>query len=62
MPVTFEVEKATSFGGVAGSYDRVRPGPAPDALDWLVPDGGEVAADLAALAGTSLVIGVGSLL
>jgi SAM-dependent methyltransferase len=45
-------EKATSFGTVAGSYDRVRPGPAPAALDWLVPAGCEVAVDLAA--GTGL--------
>ena len=52
MPVTFEEKKATSFGGVAESYDRVRPGPAPAALDWLVPDGCEVAVDLAA--GTGL--------
>jgi SAM-dependent methyltransferase len=52
MPVTFEEEKATSFGGVAESYDRVRPGPAPAALDWLVPVGCEVAVDLAA--GTGL--------
>ena len=52
MPVTFEEEKATSFGNVAESYDRVRPGPAPEALDWLVPDGCEVAVDLAA--GTGL--------
>src|SRR3984957_12420261 len=52
MPVTFEEKKATSFGGVAERYDRVRPGPAPQALDWLVPDGCEVAVDLAA--GTGL--------
>jgi len=52
MPVTFEGEKATSFGNVAESYDRVRPGPAPAALDWLVPDGCRVAVDLAA--GTGL--------
>jgi SAM-dependent methyltransferase len=52
MPVAFEGEQATSFGGVAESYDRVRPGPAPAALDWLVPDGCEVAVDLAA--GTGL--------
>jgi SAM-dependent methyltransferase len=52
MPVTFEEEKATSFGSVAESYDRVRPGPAPAALDWLVPDGCQVAVDLAA--GTGL--------
>ena len=52
MPVTFEEEKAVSFGSVAESYDRVRPGPAPEALDWLVPAGCEVAVDLAA--GTGL--------
>jgi SAM-dependent methyltransferase len=50
--VTFEEEKATSFGSVAETYDRVRPGPVPAALDWLVPDGCEVAVDLAA--GTGL--------
>jgi len=44
--------KATSFGNVADSYDRVRPGPPPAALDWLVPADCEVAVDLAA--GTGL--------
>jgi SAM-dependent methyltransferase len=52
MPVTFEEEKAVSFGSVAETYDRVRPSPPPAALDWLVPDGCEVAVDLAA--GTGL--------
>lgn len=37
---------------MAGSYDRVRPGPAPAAVDWLVPAGCAVAVDLAA--GTGL--------
>lgn len=37
---------------MADSYDRVRPGPPPEALDWLVPRGCEVAVDLAA--GTGL--------
>jgi SAM-dependent methyltransferase len=50
--VTVNEEKATSFGSVADSYDRVRPGPAAAALDWLVPAGCEVAVDLAA--GTGL--------
>jgi SAM-dependent methyltransferase len=45
-------EGATSFGRVADSYDRVRPGPPPAALDWLVPAGCRVAVDLAA--GTGL--------
>jgi SAM-dependent methyltransferase len=50
--VTVNEEQATSFGSVADSYDRVRPGPAAAALDWLVPAGCEVAVDLAA--GTGL--------
>jgi SAM-dependent methyltransferase len=50
--VTVNDGKATSFGNVAESYDRVRPGPPPEALDWLVPDGCDVAVDLAA--GTGL--------
>ena len=37
---------------MADSYDRVRPGPPQQALDWLVPAGCEVAVDLAA--GTGL--------
>ena len=45
-------QSATSFGIVADSYDRVRPGPAPAAVDWLVPAGCGVAVDLAA--GTGL--------
>ena len=52
MPVTFEEEKAVSFGSVAESYDRVRPGPAPEALDWLVPQDCGLAVDVAA--GTGL--------
>jgi SAM-dependent methyltransferase len=50
--VTFSEEEATSFGSVADSYDRVRPEPQAEALDWLVPAGCEVAVDLAA--GTGL--------
>jgi SAM-dependent methyltransferase len=47
-----EEESATSFGSVADSYDRVRPGPPPAAVDWLLPAGCAVAVDLAA--GTGL--------
>jgi SAM-dependent methyltransferase len=50
--VTFNEERATSFGNVAESYDRVRPGPAPGALDWLVPADCGLAVDVAA--GTGL--------
>jgi SAM-dependent methyltransferase len=45
-------ERATSFGNVAESYDKVRPEPPAQALDWLVPAGCEIAVDLAA--GTGL--------
>jgi SAM-dependent methyltransferase len=45
-------QSATSFGSVADSYDRLRPGPAPAAVDWLLPAGCAVAVDLAA--GTGL--------
>jgi SAM-dependent methyltransferase len=47
-----DAEKATSFGEVAASYDRVRPGPAPGALSFLIPNGCSLAVDLAA--GTGL--------
>jgi len=50
--VTFHSERATSFGSVAESYDRVRPGPAAEALDWLVPQDCGLAVDVAA--GTGL--------
>src|SRR5215471_11589091 len=52
MLVTVNEERATSFGSVAESYDRVRPGPPGEAVDWLVPAGCRVAVDLAA--GTGL--------
>jgi SAM-dependent methyltransferase len=45
-------ESATSFGSIADSYDRVRPGPASAAVDWLLLAGCAVAVDLAA--GTGL--------
>jgi SAM-dependent methyltransferase len=44
--------RATSFGQVAGDYDRVRPGPPDEALDWLVPRECATAVDIAA--GTGL--------
>lgn len=50
--MTVNAERATSFGTVAENYDRLRPSPPPEALDWLVPAGCEVAVDLAA--GTGL--------
>jgi SAM-dependent methyltransferase len=50
--VASQEERASSFGAVAADYDRLRPSPPPEALDWLVPDGCEVAVDVAA--GTGL--------
>jgi SAM-dependent methyltransferase len=44
--------RATSFGQVAGDYDRVRPGPPEQALDWLVPQNCKIVVDIAA--GTGL--------
>jgi hypothetical protein len=49
--VTVYEEEATSFGSVADSYDRARPGPPAEALDWLVPAGREAAVDLGAGSG-----------
>src|SRR5580658_2607332 len=42
-----------SFGSVAGDYDRYRPPPPPQALDWVVPPGAQAVLDLAA--GTGVV-------
>jgi SAM-dependent methyltransferase len=50
--VTVNEERATSFGSVADSYDRVRPGPPREALDWLLPADCTVAVELGA--GTGL--------
>jgi SAM-dependent methyltransferase len=37
-----------SFGSVAADYDRYRPGPPPQALDWLIPPDARAILDLAA--------------
>lgn len=42
-----------SFGAVADDYDRLRPSPPPEAVDWLLPDRRDVVVDLAA--GTGLL-------
>ena len=42
-----------SFGAVAGEYDRLRPGPPAEAIDWLLPARRDVVVDLAA--GTGLL-------
>jgi SAM-dependent methyltransferase len=40
--------RAMSFGAVADEYDRLRPDPAPEAVDWLLPDRRDQVVDLAA--------------
>jgi ubiquinone/menaquinone biosynthesis C-methylase UbiE len=42
-----------SFGAVAGEYDRLRPSPPAEAVDWLLPARRDVVVDLAA--GTGLL-------
>jgi SAM-dependent methyltransferase len=51
--VTDRETRRLSFGSVAENYDRYRPAPPPQALDWLIPDGADAILDLAA--GTGLV-------
>ncbi|MBV9870033.1 MAG: class I SAM-dependent methyltransferase [Frankiaceae bacterium] len=41
-------QRARSFGAIADEYDRLRPSPGAAAVDWLVPDGCQVAVDVAA--------------
>ncbi|HWC33487.1 MAG TPA: class I SAM-dependent methyltransferase [Mycobacteriales bacterium] len=50
--MTSKAERARSFGAIAEDYDRLRPTPPPEALDWLVPADCAVAVDVAA--GTGL--------
>jgi SAM-dependent methyltransferase len=51
--VTDRETRRLSFGSVAADYDRYRPAPPPQALDWLVPPGAQAVLDLAA--GTGVV-------
>jgi hypothetical protein len=46
--VVSRAERSLSFGAVAGDYDRLRPGPSPDAVDWLLPGRAEVVVGLGA--------------
>jgi SAM-dependent methyltransferase len=57
--VTDRDTRRLSFGSVAADYDRYRPPPPPQALDWLVPPGATAVLDLAAGTGavTRLLIG-----
>jgi SAM-dependent methyltransferase len=51
--VTDRETRRLSFGSVAADYDRYRPAPPPQALDWLVPPGAQAVLDLAA--GTGVI-------
>ena len=42
-----------SFGAVADEYDRLRPGPSDEALDWLLPEGASDVLEIGA--GTGLL-------
>jgi ubiquinone/menaquinone biosynthesis C-methylase UbiE len=46
-------ERSRSFGSIAEDYDRLRPGPPDEAVDWLLPAGSQVAVDVGA--GTGLL-------
>jgi SAM-dependent methyltransferase len=46
--VTDRETRRLSFGSVATDYDRYRPSPPPQALDWLIPPGARAVLDLAA--------------
>jgi SAM-dependent methyltransferase len=46
--VTDRETRRLSFGSVATDYDRYRPSPPPQALDWLIPPGARAVLDLGA--------------
>jgi SAM-dependent methyltransferase len=46
--VTDRETRRLSFGSVAADYDRYRPAPPPQALDWILPPGARAVLDLAA--------------
>lgn len=50
--VATDAERSRSFGAVAADYDRLRPSPAPEALEWLLPQRRDLVVDVGA--GTGL--------
>ena len=57
--MTDRESRRLSFGSVAADYDRYRPAPPPQALDWLIPPDATAVLDLAAGTGavTRLLVG-----
>ena len=57
--MTDRESRRLSFGSVAADYDRYRPAPPPQTLDWLIPPNASAVLDLAAGTGavTRLLIG-----
>ncbi|MGV9566229.1 class I SAM-dependent methyltransferase [Streptomyces sp. NPDC003480] len=56
-----DTTRALSFGEIADSYSRYRPGVPAAAVEWLLPDGGDTVVDLAAGTGalTRTLVGSG---
>jgi SAM-dependent methyltransferase len=54
-----ETKRATSFGAIADDYDRYRPGPTSEVLEWLLPADAQTVVDLGAGTGalTRLLMG-----
>jgi SAM-dependent methyltransferase len=50
--VPTDADRSRSFGAVAADYDRVRPSPAAEALEWLLPERRDLVVDVGA--GTGL--------
>ncbi len=59
LPSEIKATRSGSFGSVASDYQRFRPGPPPEAVDWLLPDHAERVVDLGAGTGalTRLLVG-----
>jgi SAM-dependent methyltransferase len=48
LPPEEKARRAGSFGSAASHYDRYRPGPSPEAVDWILPAGATRVVDLGA--------------
>lgn len=59
LPSEVKATRSGSFGTVASEYERFRPGPPPEAADWLLPDHVARVVDLGAGTGalTRLLVG-----